>query len=108
MRGENVAATQVETLLNGHPGVSHCAVVGVPASEGSEDDIGAFIVPERTASLSTREVREWARTALPKFMRPRHLRIVDALPVTQTMKVEKFKLREQLVRELAAPIREKS
>ena len=107
VRGENVAATQVEALLNGHPGVSHCAVVGVPASEGSEDDIGAFIVPERTASLSAREVREWARTALPKFMRPRHLRIVDALPVTQTMKVEKYKLKEQLVRELAAPSREK-
>ena len=100
VRGENFAATQVETLLNGHPDVSHCAVVAVPASEGSEDDIGAFIVPQRTASLSAREISEWARTALPKFMRPRHVRIVDALPVTQTMKVEKYKLREQLMREL--------
>ncbi|MDE0367329.1 MAG: AMP-binding protein [Gammaproteobacteria bacterium] len=100
VRGENVAATQVETLLNGHPGVSHCAVVAVPAGEGSEDDIGAFIVPERTASLSAREISEWARTALPKFMRPRHVRIVEALPVTQTMKVEKYRLREQLVTEL--------
>ena len=100
VRGENVAATQVETLLNGHPGVSHCAVVAVPAGEGAEDDIGAFIVPERTASLSAREVSDWARTTLPKFMRPRHVRIVEALPVTQTMKVEKYKLREQLVTEL--------
>ncbi len=100
VRGENVAATQVETLLNGHPGVSHCAVVAVPAGEGSEDDIGAFIVPERTVSLSAREISEWSRSAMPKFMRPKHVRIVRTLPVTQTMKVEKYKLREKLMREL--------
>ena len=100
VRGENIAATQVETLLNNHPGVSHCAVVAVPAREGSEDDIGAFIVPERSASLSVQEIGEWALSAMPKFMRPTHVRIVEALPVTQTMKVEKYKLREQLIGEL--------
>ncbi len=100
VRGENFAATQVETLLNAHPGVSHCAVVAVPASEGTEDDIGAYIVPQRAASLSEREIMLWARTRLPKFMCPRHVRIVKTLPVTQTMKVEKYRLRQQLLEEL--------
>ena len=39
---------------------------------------------------------------MPKYMRPRHLRILDALPVTPTSKIEKYKLRAALLAELDA------
>ena len=39
---------------------------------------------------------------MPKFMRPAHVRIVADLPRTPTNKVEKYKLRQQILAELAA------
>jgi crotonobetaine/carnitine-CoA ligase len=39
---------------------------------------------------------------MPKYMRPTHIRIVEALPVTPTSKVEKYKLKASLLEELNA------
>ena len=37
---------------------------------------------------------------MPRFMRPKHIRFIDALPQTPTFKVEKYKLRERILNEL--------
>lgn len=100
VRGENVAATTVEQQIHNHPAISRCAVVGIPAQQGDEEDIAAFLVLKDAGSITVDELGQWAREQLPKFMWPRHIRIVDALPVTPTFKVEKFKLEQQLMAEL--------
>src|SRR6266851_3314294 len=43
-RGENLSPAEVEEVLEDHPDVLECAVVGV-ASELSEDEVKAFVVP---------------------------------------------------------------
>jgi carnitine-CoA ligase len=101
-RGENVSSLQVEDLITGCPGVAMCAVLPVPAREGLEHDIAAFVVAEEGAELDAAAVEAWVERELPKFMRPRHVRIVDELPRTPTNKVEKYKLRAQLLEELAS------
>ena len=50
--------------------------------------------------LSEPELRAWIDKEMPKFMRPKYLRFVDALPQTPTYKVEKYKLKEQILKEL--------
>jgi crotonobetaine/carnitine-CoA ligase len=37
---------------------------------------------------------------MPRYMQPRHVRFVDALPVTPTNKIEKYKLKASLLKEL--------
>ena len=37
---------------------------------------------------------------MPKYMIPRHIRFVDELPFTPTFKVEKYKLKELIMKEL--------
>ena len=37
---------------------------------------------------------------MPKYMVPKHVRFVPALPLTPTNKVEKYKLKQQLMAEL--------
>jgi carnitine-CoA ligase len=101
-RGENVSSLQVEDLLTGIPDVAMCAVLPVPARDGLEHDIAAFVVPDEGAALEPAAVEAWAAEHLPKFMRPRHVRVVAALPRTPTNKVEKYKLRAQLLEELAS------
>lgn len=102
VRGENLSATTVEQQMQYHPAVSRCAVVGVPAEQGNEQDIAAFVVLKPKADATAEDLQHWAREQLPKFMWPRHLRIVATLPVTPTFKVEKYKLAQQLIAEQAA------
>jgi crotonobetaine/carnitine-CoA ligase len=99
-RGENVSSLQVEDLLNQRPGVAMTAVVAIPARDGFEHDIAAFLVPADGHSLDIDDVREWIRAEVPKFMAPDHIRIVADLPRTPTNKVQKHRLRDLIVAEL--------
>jgi carnitine-CoA ligase len=96
VRGENLSSFQVEDVVNGHPDVELCAVFPIGAAQGDEDDIVLFAVATTTAE----ELTAWAEHELPKFMRPRHVRVVDDLPRTPTNKIEKYKLRRQILAEL--------
>jgi crotonobetaine/carnitine-CoA ligase len=76
------------------------AAVGVPALEGLEEDVAVFAVPREGASLTAAELAAYCAESMPRYLRPRHLRIVADLPRTATNKVEKYRLRDELVQEL--------
>ncbi|HAJ13451.1 MAG: AMP-binding protein [Hydrogenophaga sp.] len=93
-RGENISAAEVEMGLETHPDVLECAVYGVP-SEWTEEEVMASVVVRPGSSLTPRALAEHASRTMTRFMVPRHIRFVDALPKTPTDKVEKFRLIEQ-------------
>ena len=106
LRGE-LAAALAEAAVNRYPegageGVKRAlaAALPIPASEGSEDDIVAFVQPVAGESPTEAEIRDHARAVMPKYMVPKHIRFVDALPITPTNKVEKYKLKQQIAKEL--------
>ena len=101
VRGENVSASAVEVQLNKHGAVHRSAVLGIPAIEGNEEDIVAFIVNEPGAELTARELEEWAKDILPKFMQPKHIRFIEDFPITRTFKIEKYKLKKMILGELS-------
>jgi crotonobetaine/carnitine-CoA ligase len=106
VRGENLTSSQVEDLLNQHPAVQMAAVFGIASTEGDEDDVCAFVVPVTPRTVSAVELHDFAEATMPKFMRPRHIRVVEELPKTPTNKIEKYKLRQMILAELtAAPAR---
>lgn len=96
VRGENVSSYEVESLLVDHPDVRAVAAVPVPAQEGSEDDIAVFIELREAGTCTENDIAAFAVENMPKYMRPRHIRIVDALPVTPTNKIEKYKLKQMI------------
>ncbi len=101
VRGENVSSFEVETGFTSHPAVRAAAAVPIPPAEGEEDDIAVFVELEDGAVADEAALRAHAEAQLPRYMRPRHLRIVKALPVTPTSKIEKYKLKTALMDELA-------
>lgn len=101
VRGENVSSFEVESLLADHPGIRSVAAVPVPATEGNEDDIAVFVELKEAGSCTESDIAAFAAEQMPRYMRPRHIRIVDALPVTPTNKIEKYKLRQMLAQESA-------
>ncbi len=91
-RGENVSSLEVENVINDHPSVLECAVIGVP-SDLTDEDLMVFIVARDGAELDFAEIGDWAAERLARFKVPRYYRRIDALPKTSTQKVAKHQLR---------------
>jgi acyl-CoA synthetase (AMP-forming)/AMP-acid ligase II len=90
--GYNVYPAEVESALGGHPAVVQLAVVGVPDPVLGEIGVVA-VVPADPSSLDPgallADLRELARSTLADYKAPDHLLVVDALPLTSMMKVDK-------------------
>ncbi len=91
-RGENVSSLEVEDVLNDHAAVLECAVVGVP-SELTDEELLVFVVPRPDAHFDPAELAAWADERLAAFKVPRYYRTIEALPKTDTQKIEKHALR---------------
>jgi crotonobetaine/carnitine-CoA ligase len=93
-RGENISAGELEDLLLACDAVGEVAAVAVPSDLGdiSEDDIAIFVIPSG-ADASPRQVLDYARAKLPRYMAPRYIKFVDELPRTSTEKIRKSELR---------------
>lgn len=95
VRGENVSAWQVESVLGLHPAVDRCAVVGVEAEIGEQEMLLFFTLAEGHA-VEPRDVLEWGSARLAKFQVPRYARIVDEMPLTPSQRIAKHRLPKDL------------
>ncbi|MGH3736346.1 MAG: AMP-binding protein [Micromonosporaceae bacterium] len=93
-RGENISAFDVECEVNLHPAVLECAAIGVP-SELEDEDVKLAVVLRPGAVLTESELVAFCAEQLPRYMVPRYVEFVDALPRTPTDKVAKYRLRAQ-------------
>jgi len=96
--GENVAAAEIESALQRHPAVKLAQVVGIPDAKYDEVP-AAFVELEPGRQASEQELIEFCRKEISGFKVPRVIRFVDEWPMS-TSKIQKFRLRQQLVREL--------
>jgi acyl-CoA synthetase (AMP-forming)/AMP-acid ligase II len=89
--GENVYPAEVEAVLCQHPGVREAAVVGVPDARWGESG-RAYLVLAPGAAFDPEALRAFAAERLARFKLPREFELVDALPRTETGKVQKHRL----------------
>ena len=97
--GENVAASEIERVIIGVPGVLEAAVVAKKDRMLDEVPV-AFVRPAESSSEArealTQAIREACASALAEFKQPRELRMVDDLPRSTLEKVSKAELRRLL------------
>jgi 2-furoate---CoA ligase len=91
---ENIHPAEVEDVLLMHPDVSEAAVIGVPDERWGEV-VMAFIVSSK-ASLRVEELDEFFKKnqKVENWKRPKKYKIIQALPKTESGKVQRFKLRK--------------
>lgn len=95
-RGENISASEVESVVAQIEGVAEVAAFAVKSDiSGGEDEVMLAVVPAPGASLSPETVIRQADAALPRFARPRFVEFVEELPKTATGKVRHAALRER-------------
>ncbi len=92
-RGENISAFDLEQALLDHPDIVEAAAYGVP-SELTEDEVMVTVVPRPGTALAAQDVVDWAASRLSRHMVPRYVRLVDAIPRTETEKPAKYRLKE--------------
>lgn len=96
--GENVAAAEVEAVLATHDGVQLAQVVGLPDARLAEVP-AAFIERSGKCDVNEEELVRYVKERIASFKVPRHIRFVDEWPMSAS-KIQKFKLRQQLMAEL--------
>lgn len=93
-RGENISAFELEREILTFAGVGQAAAYAVPSDLG-EDEVRVDVVPTEGDSVDLVELTRVLRESLPRYMMPRYLCIRDALPMTPSGRVEKYKLAAQ-------------
>lgn len=96
--GENVAAAEVEAVLNAHPAVELAQVIGLPDERLAEVP-AAWIKLKRDASATEGDLIAYAKDRIASFKVPRHIRFIGEWPMSAS-KIQKFTLRLRLMEEL--------
>ncbi len=78
-----------------HPAVAQAVSFGV-ANEFLGEVVGAAVVLREDMSASARELRDFAAERLAHYKRPRHIVLVDDIPVGATGKIQRIGLADKL------------
>jgi fatty-acyl-CoA synthase len=97
--GENIYPREVEEFLHTHPKISDVQVFGVPDRKYGEE-VCAWIRLREGHEATSDEIRDYCRGQVATYKIPRHIRFKDEFPMTVTGKVQKFRMREEMMKEL--------
>ena len=103
--GEKVSPAEVDTALMAHPGVREAATFPIPHATLGEE-VAVAVVQETGARLTDEHLSRYLLGRLSGFKVPRRFFFVDAIPKTDTGKIQRYRLAEALgVAPEAGPVR---
>ena len=97
--GENVYPREVEEFLFRHPKIEAVQVVGVPDLKYGEE-LCAWVKLKPGATADAEDIQSFCKGQIAHYKVPRYIKFVDAFPMTVTGKVQKFVMREAMIKEL--------
>jgi acyl-CoA synthetase (AMP-forming)/AMP-acid ligase II len=90
--GYNVYPLEVENVLAEHPAVDRAAVVGVATPVIGEIGVAFVTLAPGAPAPSLAELRGWVTERLADYKAPDRLEVLDAMPLTAMMKIDKTAL----------------
>ncbi|KRA00218.1 2-aminobenzoate-CoA ligase [Mesorhizobium sp. Root157] len=93
--GYNIAGPEVEAALLAHDEVVECAVIGAPDADRGQI-VEAYVVLVKGVAgdaLTVKRLQDHVKSMIAPYKYPRSVRFVEALPKTQTGKIQRFRLR---------------
>ena len=99
--GENIFPSEVERMLEQHPAVQQACVVPVDDEIKGTKPV-AFVVARHNASCEPLVLKQYALANAPAYQHPRHIWVLDALPLASTNKIDRKALMADAVRRLTS------
>jgi len=93
--GEKISPREIDEVLLEHPAVAQIVTFAVPHDKLGED-VAAAVVLEDGASVSEREIRQYAAKRLADFKVPRKVLFLEEIPKGATGKLQRIGLAEKL------------
>ena len=97
--GENIYPREVEEFLYTHPKIQEVQVFGVP-DEVYGEQVCAWIQIKNNEQLEAGNIKEFCKGRISHYKIPHHIKFVDSYPMTVTGKIQKFKMRDQMLQEI--------
>ncbi|HEX6311721.1 MAG TPA: AMP-binding protein [Acidimicrobiia bacterium] len=97
--GYNVYPAEVEAALAEHPAVARAAVVGAPDPVLGEIGVAYVVLHPAGGAPDLETLREWCRDRIADYKAPDRLVVVDDLPLTSMLKIDKRALSERATEE---------
>lgn len=93
--GYNISGPEVEAALLSHPDVAECGVVGAPDPERGQIVEAHVVLAEGVEGDGSciKRLQEHVKATIAPYKYPRSIKFIDALPKTQTGKIQRFRLR---------------
>ena len=98
--GENIYPREIEEFLYTHPQIDDVQVIGVPDARFGEE-VMAWVRLKPDADATEESIRDFCRGQIAHYKVPRYVKFTDEFPMTVTGKIQKFRMREMAVEELA-------
>lgn len=95
--GENIPVVEIESLLYGHPAVAQVAVVAIPDERLGERACAVVVTTPGESFEFDDMIDLLSQARVAKNYLPEKLVVVEAMPTTPSGKVQKFKLRDEIV-----------
>ena len=90
--GFNVYPTEIEQVVNLHPGVLECAAIGVPDPHSGEA-VKLFVI-KKDPALAEEDLSSYCHKQLTGYKRPKYIEFRDELPKTNVGKILRRELRQ--------------
>lgn len=93
--GYNIAGPEVEAALLSHAAVSECAVIGVP-DQARGQIVQAHVVlsaGQSPSQVMMKALQDHVKSTIAPYKYPRSVVFVQALPKTETGKIQRFRLK---------------
>ena len=99
--GVNISPVEIEKIIDGHPDVAECHIVGIP-DETKGEIVAAFVDPGR-AKLKEDDITHFVAERAARFKVPAHVFFMtkERMPRLASGKVPKYQLRQLAIKLLA-------
>jgi 2-aminobenzoate-CoA ligase len=95
--GYNISGAEVEAVLLEHPAVRECVVIAAADAERGHIVKACIVLKQADGAgeVLTKELQEFVKGQIAPYKYPRAIEYLDALPRTETGKVQRFVLRQR-------------